>query len=109
MERLIALVAPLEPESAPIVDALGRSTTAPVLAASDQPRFDAATMDGQWATMPPACIASSTKAEPDTAMRGASQPGLAPEPVHAGSSGGLLASRRKREGRKTAQIIAHSR
>ena len=46
LDKLLALVGPLEPETVPLSEASGRVLAEPVIAARSQPPFDASSMDG---------------------------------------------------------------
>ncbi|MDF1619377.1 gephyrin-like molybdotransferase Glp [Pseudothioclava nitratireducens] len=48
LEKVLALVAPLEAETVALRDALGRVMAAPAIAGLNQPPFSASAMDGYW-------------------------------------------------------------
>lgn len=48
LAQVLALATPLEPETVPLAEGLGRVPAAPVTARLTQPPFDAAAMDGYW-------------------------------------------------------------
>jgi molybdopterin molybdotransferase len=79
--RLMALFAPLEAEEVPLAEAAGRVLAADVVAARDQPPFDASAMDGY------ACRAEDARKGAALALVGTAAAGLGhPGPIGPGEA-----------------------